>query len=205
MISQQIFNSKFDINHYVLSRLFCSIWNHLVRQSVDHGRTVIVTTHYIEEAKQANTVRCWKQFKGLHDHHQFIFSNFKIGMMRGGRLLVEDSPGNLIRNYGLPSLEDIFLKICLKDDGKSSASQLTETSTSTRTSSNETCLAQITQPSESSTKASNQKRTPDDKCHTVKTVSKKRQSLNFRSSLPSPHHVNVLIRKNALVMFRNVM
>nr|CAH0113565.1 unnamed protein product [Daphnia galeata] len=161
-----------------------NIWNHLVRQSVDHGRTVIVTTHYIEEAKQANT----------------------IGMMRGGRLLVEDSPGNLIRNYGLPSLEDIFLKICLKDDGKSSASQLTETSTSTRTSSNETCLAQITQPSESSTKASNQKRTPDDKCHTVKTVSKKkRQSLNFRSSLPSPRHVNVLIRKNALVMFRNVI
>jgi len=33
-----------------------SIWNHLVRQSVDHGRTVIVTTHYIEEARQANTV-----------------------------------------------------------------------------------------------------------------------------------------------------
>ncbi len=35
-----------------------SIWNHLVRQSVDHGKTVIVTTHYIEEARQANTV--WK-------------------------------------------------------------------------------------------------------------------------------------------------
>ncbi len=33
-----------------------SIWDHLIRQSVDHGRTVIVTTHYIEEARQANTV-----------------------------------------------------------------------------------------------------------------------------------------------------
>jgi ABC-type multidrug transport system ATPase subunit len=27
-----------------------------VRQSVDHGKTVIVTTHYIEEAKQSHTV-----------------------------------------------------------------------------------------------------------------------------------------------------
>lgn len=38
-------------------RNVCSIWDHLIRQSVDHGRTVIVTTHYIEEARQANTVK----------------------------------------------------------------------------------------------------------------------------------------------------
>ena len=35
----------------------CSIWKHLISQSVDHGRTVIITTHYIEEARQADTVR----------------------------------------------------------------------------------------------------------------------------------------------------
>ena len=40
-----------------------SIWNHLIRQSVDHGRTVIVTTHYIEEARQANTVKTKKKKK----------------------------------------------------------------------------------------------------------------------------------------------
>jgi ABC-type multidrug transport system ATPase subunit len=28
----------------------------LVRLSTDHGRTVIITTHYIEEARQAHTV-----------------------------------------------------------------------------------------------------------------------------------------------------
>ncbi|KAK4007658.1 hypothetical protein OUZ56_012811 [Daphnia magna] len=72
-----------------------SIWNHLVRQSVDHGRTVIVTTHYIEEARQANT----------------------IGMMRSGRLLTEESPENLLRMYALSSLEDVFLKLCMKDNG----------------------------------------------------------------------------------------
>lgn len=39
-----------------ISFFFCSIWNHLVRLSTDHGRTVIITTHYIEEARQAHTV-----------------------------------------------------------------------------------------------------------------------------------------------------
>nr|QBM06389.1 ATP-binding cassette sub-family H-like protein 1 [Daphnia magna] len=70
-----------------------SIWNHLVRLSVDHERTVIVTTHYIEEARQANT----------------------IGMMRSGRLLAEDSPENLLHSYALRSLEDVFLQLCMKD------------------------------------------------------------------------------------------
>lgn len=35
--------------------------------------------------------------------------------MRTGRLLVEDSPENLLRNFGGPTLEDVFLKLCLKD------------------------------------------------------------------------------------------
>ena len=34
-----------------------SIWNHLVDLSSVHSRTVIITTHYIEEARQAHTVR----------------------------------------------------------------------------------------------------------------------------------------------------
>ncbi|XP_046646484.1 ABC transporter G family member 20-like [Daphnia pulicaria] len=70
-----------------------SIWDHLVQQSVDHGRTVIITTHYIEEARQADA----------------------IGMMRSGRLLAEESPENLLKNYGLPTLEEVFLKLCMRD------------------------------------------------------------------------------------------
>ncbi|KAI9558718.1 ABC protein [Daphnia sinensis] len=74
-----------------------SIWNHLIRQSVDHGRTVIVTTHYIEEAREAHT----------------------IGMMRSGRLLAEKSPKNLLRDSRRPSLEDAFLKLCMDEINES--------------------------------------------------------------------------------------
>ncbi|XP_057380008.1 ABC transporter G family member 20-like [Daphnia carinata] len=82
-----------------------SIWNHLVRQSDEHGRTVIITTHYIEEARQADT----------------------IGMMRSGRLLAEESPENLLKNYRLPTLEDVFLKLCMKDGGNKHDAEVTST------------------------------------------------------------------------------
>jgi ABC-type multidrug transport system ATPase subunit len=43
-----------------------SIWNHLVQITKDGNKTVIITTHYIEEARQAHTVSvfhhitlCW--------------------------------------------------------------------------------------------------------------------------------------------------
>ena len=51
------FTRWFDFSICFFFVLFlCSIWNHLVRLSTDHGRTVIITTHYIEEARQASTV-----------------------------------------------------------------------------------------------------------------------------------------------------
>jgi hypothetical protein len=37
-------------------------------------------------------------------------------MMRSGRLLAEESPDTLLANYNLPTLEDVFLKLCMKDD-----------------------------------------------------------------------------------------
>lgn len=39
-------------------------------------------------------------------------------MMRSGRLLAEESPENLLTNYNLSSLEAVFLKLCMKDEGK---------------------------------------------------------------------------------------
>lgn len=73
-----------------------SIWQHLL-EVCDNGRTtIIITTHYIEEARQAD----------------------KVGLMRGGRLLAETSPYSLIEHFGIPSLEDIFLKLCLEDGGE---------------------------------------------------------------------------------------
>ncbi|XP_046816635.1 ABC transporter G family member 23 isoform X1 [Vespa crabro] len=66
-----------------------SIWNHLVQITKDGNKTVIITTHYIEEARQAHT----------------------IGLMRSGRLLAEESPRALLTMYNCTSLEDVFLKL----------------------------------------------------------------------------------------------
>lgn len=69
-----------------------SIWNHLVRITRDGFKTVIITTHYIEEARQAHA----------------------IGLMRSGRLLAEESPQALLTMYNCISLEDVFLKLSRK-------------------------------------------------------------------------------------------
>ncbi|XP_039314799.1 ABC transporter G family member 23 isoform X2 [Solenopsis invicta] len=69
-----------------------SIWNHLVQITKDGNKTVIITTHYIEEARQAHT----------------------IGLMRSGRLLAEEAPRTLLQMYNCASLEDVFLKLSRK-------------------------------------------------------------------------------------------
>ncbi|XP_055525152.1 ABC transporter G family member 23 isoform X1 [Wyeomyia smithii] len=69
-----------------------SIWNHLVHITKAGQKTVIITTHYIEEARQAHT----------------------IGLMRSGRLLAEESPACLLSMYRCSSLEDVFLKLSRK-------------------------------------------------------------------------------------------
>ncbi|XP_073963633.1 ABC transporter G family member 23-like [Choristoneura fumiferana] len=56
-----------------------SIWDHLVEITKGGRTTVIITTHYIDETKQANV----------------------IGLMRGGRFLAEEAPGELMRRYQL--------------------------------------------------------------------------------------------------------
>ncbi|CAK9808492.1 ABC transporter G family member 23 [Anthophora quadrimaculata] len=66
-----------------------NIWDHLVHITKDGNRTIIITTHYIEETRQA----------GL------------IGLMRGGRLLAEESPTRLMEIHNVDTLEDVFLKL----------------------------------------------------------------------------------------------
>ncbi|KAJ8985043.1 hypothetical protein NQ317_016954 [Molorchus minor] len=66
-----------------------NIWSHLV-EITKHGRTtVIITTHYIDETRQAHL----------------------IGLMRGGYFLAEESPERLISRFNADSLEDVFLKL----------------------------------------------------------------------------------------------
>lgn len=71
--------------------LCCSIWDYLVEITRGGARTVIITTHYIDETKQATL----------------------IGLMRGGRFLAEESPASLLRQYNSDSLEDVFLKLAV--------------------------------------------------------------------------------------------
>lgn len=74
---------------------------------------VIITTHYIEEARQANRVRI--------SYHNIITCRFSIrilyvqvGLMRNGILLGEDSPENIMEMFNCTTLEDAFLQLCTK-------------------------------------------------------------------------------------------
>nr|WMI51951.1 ABCE1 [Dermanyssus gallinae] len=79
-----------------------AIWTYLVTLTREEGMTVIVTTHYIEEARQANIV----------------------GLMRSGKMLAQDEPECLLEQYNCASLEDVFLKLCLADkEGRTAVKQ----------------------------------------------------------------------------------
>ncbi|XP_056011638.1 ABC transporter G family member 20-like [Ostrea edulis] len=71
------------------------IWEHLlsITRKLNSKTAIIITTHYIEEARQAD----------------------KVGLMRNGRLLAEDSPTALMNLYKEDCLETIFLKLCHAD------------------------------------------------------------------------------------------
>ncbi|KAJ2941532.1 hypothetical protein O0L34_g14584 [Tuta absoluta] len=56
------------------------------------GTTVIITTHYIDETKQAH----------------------KISLLRDGQLLAEDSPEQILRKFDCDTLEDAFLKMAMR-------------------------------------------------------------------------------------------
>ncbi|KAK6632858.1 hypothetical protein RUM43_012597 [Polyplax serrata] len=65
------------------------IWDYLLDSVTNYNKTVIITTHYIEEAKQAH----------------------KIGLMRNGKLLAEDTPQKLLQLHNCMGLEQVFLKL----------------------------------------------------------------------------------------------
>ncbi|XP_072934159.1 ABC transporter G family member 20-like [Epargyreus clarus] len=67
------------------------IWEFLA-ELARGGTTVIITTHYIDETKQAH----------------------KIGLLRDGQLLAEDSPDEILRKYDCDTLEEAFLKMALR-------------------------------------------------------------------------------------------
>ena len=65
------------------------IWDHLINLSKNEDKTVVITTHYIEESRHADY----------------------IGFMRSGQLLAEGTPNELMQNHGQISLEKIFIDL----------------------------------------------------------------------------------------------
>uniref|UniRef100_T1J8M6 Uncharacterized protein n=1 Tax=Strigamia maritima TaxID=126957 RepID=T1J8M6_STRMM len=84
-----------------------NIWNHLITLVQGGNTTVIITTHYIEEARQANVI--------LMICKIYSVLMFQVGLMRNGRILAEDSPANLLSSYDARNLEEVFLKLCVAD------------------------------------------------------------------------------------------
>ncbi|XP_065917161.1 ABC transporter G family member 20-like [Dysidea avara] len=87
--------------------LRAKIWRHLMEITAAGNTTIVITTHYIEEARQANVV----------------------GLMRSGKLLAQAKPNDLIRAFNVTTLEDVLLKLSEEDEtagqrkgGKSRAS-----------------------------------------------------------------------------------
>ena len=66
------------------------IWQYLTNLSKKENTTVLITTHFIEEARQADA----------------------IGFMRSGRLLAEGKPLELMQIHGAIKLEEVFLNLC---------------------------------------------------------------------------------------------
>ncbi|XP_072165912.1 ABC transporter G family member 23-like [Diadema setosum] len=69
------------------------IWDYLLKFASEGRTTIIITTHYIEEARSADMV----------------------GLMRNGKILSEDSPKVLLERHNLPTLESVFLQLCMAD------------------------------------------------------------------------------------------
>ncbi|XP_011700769.1 PREDICTED: ABC transporter G family member 20-like isoform X2 [Wasmannia auropunctata] len=67
-----------------------NIWTYLIQITQEEGVTVLITTHYIEETKDAS----------------------RIGLMRCGQLLAESSPQKLLERFQCSFLEEAFLKLC---------------------------------------------------------------------------------------------
>ncbi|KAK7588215.1 hypothetical protein V9T40_005460 [Parthenolecanium corni] len=72
-----------------------SIWEYLLKMAAS-GKTIIITTHYIQEARQAHM----------------------IGLLRNGKLLAEDPPYKLMEKCSCDNLEEAFLKLSITQEDR---------------------------------------------------------------------------------------
>ena len=160
-----------------------SIWDHLVHLTKDGNKTIIITTHYIEETRQAGM----------------------IGLMRGGKLLAEESPTKLMEMHNMDSLEDVFLKLSKRQNmGLRRRSSILSSVTGV--------LPEVDPDDEmsgefgdnvsvSSRRRSTAVSAPDDG-HVPELPPEEKGSLDFK--MLDAQHMKALIWKNFLWMWRNV-
>ena len=108
--------------------------------------------------------------------------------MRSGRLLAEDSPQNLLAMHNMSSLEDVFLKLCMKNDVDDEYSEPLSPSTSMTVSDSRQSHPSLANTRQRQSNKSSLNKSP-------KRV--------FKPSLPSPHRIMTLTHKNCIQTFRN--
>jgi ABC-2 type transport system ATP-binding protein len=64
----------------------------MIYDASERGITIFVTTHYMDEAEYCD----------------------RVSIMVDGRIDALDSPGNLIKNYGVNSMDEVFLQLARK-------------------------------------------------------------------------------------------
>ncbi|ADY51747.1 ABC transporter related protein [Pseudopedobacter saltans DSM 12145] len=64
----------------------------MIYDASERGITVFVTTHYMDEAEYCD----------------------QVSIMVDGRIDAQDSPGNLMKNYGVHSMDEVFLQLARK-------------------------------------------------------------------------------------------
>lgn len=77
-----------------------SIWDYLIFLTSSTNTTIIITTHYIEEARMAQSV----------------------GLMLEGQMLIQAPPDLLMQEYNCSTLESVFLKLCIQFQKRGSLS-----------------------------------------------------------------------------------
>jgi ABC-2 type transport system ATP-binding protein len=65
-----------------------AIWNELIRLRDEENKTIIITTHVMDEAEKCDY----------------------LAMVREGRIITSGSPNELMGEYGVQRLEEVFLK-----------------------------------------------------------------------------------------------
>ncbi|KAB0791855.1 hypothetical protein PPYR_03655 [Photinus pyralis] len=71
-----------------------SVWRYLIDLVDREQCTIVLTTHYIEETRQAH----------------------KVGLMRKGYVIAESSPRALLQRFQVDTLEEVFLKLSTLQD-----------------------------------------------------------------------------------------